>query len=160
MRCPYCHKAESQVIDTRIQPDSDAIRRRRRCNNCGQRFTTYERVQPVNLLIVKKDGSREEYNRRKIEAGVRLACTKRPVSAETIENLINSIEADIFRTGTSEVSGQFVGELILNRLREIDQVAYIRFASVYLNFADLAEMGQAVEALLERSAATEHSQPK
>ncbi|HMA32998.1 MAG TPA: transcriptional regulator NrdR [Chloroflexia bacterium] len=157
MRCPYCHKGESQVLDTREPPDGDGIRRRRRCNNCGQRFTTYERVQPVNLMIVKKDGLREEYNRRKIESGIQLACTKRPVSAETIENLVNSIEAEIFRLGGNEVPAPAVGELVLNRLREVDQVAYIRFASVYLNFADLAEMGQAIEALLQRNTASDRS---
>jgi transcriptional repressor NrdR len=153
MRCPYCQKADSQVIDTRETPDSDGIRRRRRCANCGQRFTTYERVQPVSLVIVKKEGVREPYDRRKIESGLQLACTKRPVSVETIENMVNSIEAELFRLGASEVPAKAVGELVLNRLREVDQVAYVRFASVYLNFADLAEMGQAIEALLQRNAA-------
>ncbi len=153
MRCPYCHKSESQVLDTREAPESDGIRRRRRCNSCGQRFTTYERVQPVSLLIVKKNGLREEYNRHKLEAGIQLACTKRPISAETIEGVVNGIESDLFRLGTSEVPAQTVGELILTHLRDIDQVAYIRFASVYLNFADLAEMGQAIEALLQRNTA-------
>ncbi len=151
MRCPYCHKTDSQVIDTREAADSDGIRRRRRCNSCGQRFTTFERVQPVSLMIVKKDGVREEYNRRKIDSGVQLACTKRPVSAETIEKLVNGVEAELFKLGVNEVPSVMIGELILNRLREIDQVAYIRFASVYLNFTDLAEMGQAIEALLQRS---------
>src|SRR5690242_4229766 len=132
MHCPYCHKSESQVLDTRDTADSDSIRRRRRCNNCGQRFTTYERVQPVNLMIVKKEGLREEYNRAKIESGIRLACTKRPVSATTIENAVNSIESELFGLGQNEVPAKVVGDLVLNRLREIDQVAYIRFASVYL----------------------------
>jgi transcriptional repressor NrdR len=155
MRCPYCHKTDSQVIDTRETPDSEGIRRRRRCTSCGQRFTTYERVQPVSLMIVKKDGVREEYNRHKIDSGIQLACTKRPVSAETIEKLANSVEADLFKLGVNEVPSGMVGELILNRLREIDQVAYIRFASVYLNFSDLAEMGQAIEALLQRSTSSD-----
>jgi len=155
MRCPYCHKNDSQVLDTRETPDNEGIRRRRRCNHCGQRFTTYERVQPVNLMIVKRDGVREEYNRGKIESGIQLACTKRPVSAETIENLVNGIEAELFKLGVNEVASTIIGEMILNRLREVDQVAYIRFASVYLNFADLAEMGQAIEALLQRSASGE-----
>ncbi|HUS15550.1 MAG TPA: transcriptional regulator NrdR [Chloroflexia bacterium] len=155
MRCPYCHKTESQVLDTRETPDSDGIRRRRRCSSCGQRFTTYERVQPVNLMIVKKDGSRVEYDRRKIESGVQLACTKRPVSAATIETLVNAVETELFKGGTNEVPAQRVGELVLNQLRDVDQVAYIRFASVYLNFADLAEMGREVESLLQRDAARE-----
>ncbi len=153
MRCPYCHKADSQVLDTREAPESDGIRRRRRCNGCGQRFTTYERVQPVSLLIVKKNGLREEYNRHKLEAGIGLACTKRPISAETIEGMVNSIESALFRLGSAEVPAHTVGELILAHLREVDPVAYIRFASVYLNFADLAEMEQAIEALLQRDAA-------
>jgi transcriptional repressor NrdR len=157
MHCPYCHKGESQVLDTRDTADSDGIRRRRRCNNCGQRFTTYERVQPVNLMIVKKEGLREEYNRGKIESGIRLACTKRPVSATTIENAVNSIESELFGLGQNEVPAKVVGDLVLNRLREIDQVAYIRFASVYLNFADLAEMGQAIEALLQRDTRSDRS---
>jgi transcriptional repressor NrdR len=155
MRCPYCHKNDSQVLDTRETPDNDGIRRRRRCNSCGQRFTTYERVQPVNLMIVKKDGIREEYNRRKIESGVGLACTKRPVSAATIEKVVNDVEAELFKLGVNEIPSTTIGEMILNRLREIDQVAYIRFASVYLNFADLAEMGQAIEVLLQRSASAD-----
>lgn len=150
MRCPYCHKTESQVLDTRETPDNDGIRRRRRCNNCGQRFTTYERVQPVNLMVIKKDGIREEYNRRKIEGGIQLACTKRPVSTEVIESLVNNIETEIFKMSVSEVPAKTIGDLVLTRLREIDQVAYIRFASVYLNFSDLTEMGKAIEALLQR----------
>ncbi len=153
MRCPYCHSGDSQVLDTRETPDSDGIRRRRRCSSCGQRFTTYERVQPVSLMIVKKDGVREEYNRRKIEAGVQLACTKRPISAETIEEVVNGVETDLFKLGVNEVPSPRIGELILQRLREVDQVAYIRFASVYLNFADLNEMGQAIQALLQRNTA-------
>lgn len=155
MRCPYCRTDDTQVLDTRDAPEGDAIRRRRRCNKCGQRFITYERVQPTSLLIVKKTGEREEYDRHKIEAGVRLACTKRPISAEAIEDLINRIESDLFRQGSPEVPAHVVGELVLSRLRDLDQVAYIRFASVYLNFADLAEMGQAIEALLQRSAAAD-----
>src|SRR5687768_12675378 len=103
MRCPFCHKSDSQVLDTRETAESDGIRRRRRCNNCGQRFTTYERIQPVNLLVVKKDGTRQEYDRRKIESGIQLACTKRPVSARALEDLVNSVEADLFRLGTTEV---------------------------------------------------------
>jgi transcriptional repressor NrdR len=150
MKCPYCHKNDSQVIDTRDLPDGEGIRRRRRCNTCGQRFTTYERVQPVSLMIVKKDGRREEYDRRKLLTGLQIACAKRPVSAATIEQILNEVEAELFNLGSTEVPAAKVGELVLERLKEVDQVAYIRFASVYLNFADLREMGGAIESLLQR----------
>jgi transcriptional repressor NrdR len=150
MKCPYCHKNDSQVIDTRDLPDGEGIRRRRRCNACGQRFTTYERVQPVSLMIVKKDGRREEYDRRKLLIGLQIACAKRPVSAATIEQILNEVEAELFNLGSTEISAARVGELVLERLKDVDQVAYIRFASVYLNFADLREMGGAIESLLQR----------
>src|SRR5207249_5148000 len=142
MKCPYCHKNDSQVIDTRELPEGEGIRRRRRCNFCGQRYTTYERIQPVSLMIVKKDGRREEYDRRKLLQGVQIACAKRPVSAATIERLVDEVEAELFSRGSAEVPGALVGELVLNRLKEIDQVAYIRFASVYFNFDDLNDMGR------------------
>jgi transcriptional repressor NrdR len=150
MKCPYCHKNDSQVIDTRDLPDGEGIRRRRRCNACGQRFTTYERVQPVSLMIVKKDGRREEYDRRKLLTGLQIACAKRPVSAATIEQILNEVETELFNQNSTEIPAAKVGELVLERLKEVDQVAYIRFASVYLNFADLREMGGAIESLLQR----------
>src|SRR5438270_6295417 len=135
MKCPYCHKNDSQVIDTREMPDGEGIRRRRRCNACGQRFTTYERVQPVSLVIVKKDGRREEYDRRKLITGLQIASAKRPVSQATIERIVNEVEATLFNLGAAEVPAATVGEMVLDRLKAVDQVAYIRFASVYLNFA-------------------------
>jgi transcriptional repressor NrdR len=150
MKCPYCHKNDSQVIDTRDLPDGEGIRRRRRCNTCGQRFTTYERVQPVSLMIVKKDGRREEYDRRKLLTGLQIACAKRPVSAATIEQILNEVETELLNLSSTEIPAAKVGELVLERLKEVDQVAYIRFASVYLNFADLREMGGAIESLLQR----------
>ena len=150
MKCPYCHKNNSQVIDTRDLPDGEGIRRRRRCNACGQRFTTYERVQPVSLMIVKKDGRREAYDRRKLLTGLQIACAKRPVSAATIEQILNEVETELFNLSSTEIPTAKVGELVLDRLKDVDQVAYIRFASVYLNFADLREMGGAIESLLQR----------
>ena len=150
MKCPYCHKNDSQVIDTRDLPDGEGIRRRRRCNACGQRFTTYERVQPVSLMIVKKDGRREAYDRRKLLTGLQIACAKRPVSAATIEQILNEVETELFNLSSTEIPTAKVGELVLDRLKDVDQVAYIRFASVYLNFADLREMGGAIESLLQR----------
>ena len=150
MKCPYCHKTDSQVIDTRELPDGDGIRRRRRCNACHQRFTTYERVQPVSLVIVKRDGRRAEYDRRKLITGLQIASAKRPVSADTIEKLVNEVEAELFNLGTAEIPSTTVGELVLERLKAVDQVAYIRFASVYLNFADLNEMGTAIGSLIQR----------
>jgi transcriptional repressor NrdR len=150
MKCPFCHKNDSQVIDTRELPEGDGIRRRRRCNACHQRFTTYERVQPVSLVIVKRDGRREEYDRRKLITGLQIASAKRPVSADTIEKLVNEVEAELFNLGTAEIPSTTVGELVLERLKAVDQVAYIRFASVYLNFADLNEMGTAIGHLIQR----------
>jgi len=149
MKCPYCHKNDSQVIDTRELPEGEGIRRRR-CNACHQRFTTYERVQPVNLVMVKRDGRRDEYDRRKLIMGVQIACAKRPVSAATIERLVNDVEAELFNIGGAEIQSTTVGALVLERLKDIDQVAYVRFASVYLNFADLNEMGTAIGNLLQR----------
>ena len=150
MKCPYCHKNDSQVIDTRELPEGDGIRRRRRCNACHQRFTTYERVQPVSLVIVKRDGRREEYDRRKLITGLQIASAKRPVSADTIEKLVNEVESELFNLGTAEIPSTTVGELVLERLKDVDQVAYVRFASVYLNFADLNEMGTAIGHLIQR----------
>ena len=155
MKCPYCHKMDSQVIDTRELPGGEGIRRRRLCTACRQRFITYERVQPVSLMIVKKDGRREEYDRRKLLTGLQIACAKRPVSATTLEELVDDVEAELFRRGSNEVASTVVGELVLSRLKEIDQVAYVRFASVYLNFIDLTEMGTAIAGLLERQSPAE-----
>jgi transcriptional repressor NrdR len=152
VKCPFCHHPNSKVIDSRDLRGGESIRRRRECLNCGQRFTTYERVEPINLLVVKKDGTREEFAREKLSKGVYTAFTKRPVKAETIQLLIESIESEIYKNGEPEVPSRRIGELIMEKLREADPVAYIRFASVYQEFADLEVMRQEIEKLytLER----------
>lgn len=148
MRCPYCRAGDSRVVDTREMVEIDAIRRRRQCRDCGRRFTTYERVEPVSLTVVKKDGRREGYDRRKLEGGIRLACTKRPVSADTIQRILDEVETAIFAMASEEISSRVIGELVMEKLREVDQVAYIRFASVYRSFTDLQDIREEVESLL------------
>ena len=146
MRCPYCGSRETKVVDKR---DNDAVtRRRRRCSRCAGRFTTYERPEVARLLIVKKDGRREEFSRAKLGAGLAKACTKRPVSAEAIERLLDEVEAELRRREGLEVPAEAVGELVMDKLRALDKVAYIRFASVYRNFADVSSFEEEVRKLL------------
>jgi transcriptional repressor NrdR len=147
MRCPYCHQEDTQVTDSRLSADGQAVKRRRRCKHCRKRFTTYERVERIGLTVVKRDNTREEYSRDKLYKGLSLATTKRPVRADLLEEAANDIEAELFRMGTSEVPSTAIGEMVMQRLRELDEVAYIRFASVYRNFADLEEMREAMEGL-------------
>lgn len=147
MKCPYCHREDTQVTDSRLTSDGDVVKRRRRCKQCGRRFTTYERVERIGLTVVKKDRSREEYSRDKLHKSIRVACTKRPVPADQLEEAVNDIEARLFSMGSSEVPSDTIGELVMEKLRELDEVAYIRFASVYRNFADLSEMREAMEGL-------------
>jgi transcriptional repressor NrdR len=147
MRCPYCHREDTQVTDSRLSADGQAVKRRRRCKHCEKRFTTYERVERIGLTVVKRDSTREEYSRDKLYKGLTLASTKRPVPADLLEEAVNDIEAELFRLGTSEVPSTVIGEMVMQRLRELDEVAYIRFASVYRNFADLEEMREAMEGL-------------
>jgi transcriptional repressor NrdR len=147
VKCPYCHREDTQVTDSRLTADGNAIKRRRRCKYCQRRFTTYERVERIGLTVVKRDNTREEYNRDKLYKGMSLACTKRPVPADQLEEAVNEIEAQLFRVGASEVPSTTIGELIMQKLKELDEVAYIRFASVYRNFADLEEMREAMEGL-------------
>lgn len=147
MKCPYCHREDTQVTDSRLTQDGDAVKRRRRCKHCGKRFTTYERVERIGLTVVKKDRTREEYSRDKLHKSFVLATTKRPVPADQLEEAVNDIEAELFRSGESEVPSSLIGEMVMQRLRELDEVAYIRFASVYRNFADLEEMREEMEGL-------------
>ena len=148
VKCPYCAKGDSRVIDTRRA--GDGIRRRRECQSCGRRFTTYERVAPVSLLVVKRDGRREEFDPEKLMAGLRKACTKRPVSAETLGQLVSEIEGELYRQGEQEVESRVIGERVMERLRALDDVAYVRFASVYRHFADVESLAEEIEGLLER----------
>ncbi len=145
MKCPYCHYEDTQVTDSRLSENGEAVKRRRKCLRCQRRFTTYERIERIGLTVVKKDNKREQYSRDKLARSIEIACTKRPVSAVQLEEAVNDIEAQLFSLGTSEVPTETIGELVIQKLRELDEVAYIRFASVYRNFADLEEMREAME---------------
>lgn len=137
MLCPYCKQAESKVIDSRSSEDGIVIRRRRECAACNRRFTTYERVEERPLLVIKKGGDREQFDRNKILNGITRACEKRTVSSDTIEKIVNSIEAELRDNNDREVSSTFIGEMVMDKLRLLDEVAYVRFASVYRQFTDL-----------------------
>jgi transcriptional repressor NrdR len=147
MKCPYCG-GKTKVVDSRSA--GEGIRRRRECLVCGQRFTTYERVAPIRLVVVKADGRREEFDRDKLLSGVSKACTKRPISIEAIEELVSGIEGTLYSRGEREVESRAVGEMVMERLRKLDDVAYVRFASVYRRFADVESLAQEIEDLLER----------
>ncbi len=137
MKCPFCGHDNTRVIDSRPAEENNSIRRRRACDECGKRFTTYEKVETIPLIVTKKDNNRESYDRSKIEGGLLRACHKRPVSAQQITALVDEVESDIFNRGEKEISSQMVGELLMNRLKELDAVAYVRFASVYREFKDV-----------------------
>ncbi len=138
MRCPRCKDIDTKVIDSRVIEDGFTIRRRRECNKCGYRFTTYEKIE-LDIMIVKKDGRREAYNREKLLAGIRKACHKRPISEEKIRKFIHELELDLIQKGEKEVSSQYIGERVMEALKKWDKVAYIRFASVYKEFKDVSE---------------------
>uniref|UniRef100_A0A7V6CE69 Transcriptional repressor NrdR n=1 Tax=Thermodesulfobacterium geofontis TaxID=1295609 RepID=A0A7V6CE69_9BACT len=138
MRCPRCKEIETKVIDSRVIEDGFSIRRRRECSKCGYRFTTYEKLE-LDIMIVKKDGRREPYNREKLILGIRKACHKRPISEDTIKKFVNELELDLIQRGEKEVSSQYIGERVISTLKEWDKVAYIRFASVYKEFQDVDE---------------------
>ena len=139
MKCPSCSNMENKVVDSRTNRDGDLTRRRRECLNCGERFTTYERIERTPLLIVKQDGRREEFNRNKILSGVQKACQKRPVSVDQMENLVDGIERYFQDAGEKEISAVTVGEKVVKELYSLDSVAYVRFASVYRDFKDVNE---------------------
>ena len=137
MKCPYCGAEESKVIDSRPTEDSERIRRRRECLNCHMRFTTYEVVETVPLIVIKKDNSREPFDRQKLLNGLMKACEKRPVSLLQLEQIVDHVEQKLFGSLESEVSSKVIGELVMEQLRKVDEVAYVRFASVYRQFADV-----------------------
>ena len=137
MKCPYCNQENTRVIDSRPAEDNNSIRRRRECDECGKRFTTYEKVETIPLIIIKKDNNRETYDRGKIEAGVLRACHKRPVSANQITALVNEVENEIFAMEDKEIPSRVIGEIVMNKLKDLDEVAYVRFASVYREFKDI-----------------------
>ena len=156
MRCPFCQHPDSKVVDSRDSGDSGTIRRRRECLDCERRFTTYERVDAVMPMVVKKDGRREPYERAKVLAGLHKACEKRPVPADTIEEVATEVERNVQEAGTREVPSTVVGEAIMNRLKVLDDVAYVRFASVYKSFRDIDEFMQALELIVKERGHTGH----
>ncbi|MDO4352179.1 MAG: transcriptional regulator NrdR [Clostridia bacterium] len=148
MRCPFCDNQETKVIDSRPTEDGHAIRRRRECERCSRRFTTYEKVEEVILMVVKKDGSREDFDRLKIMNGIIKACEKRPVTVATMENMVDQIERGLNNMMEKEIESSFIGELIMDQLKDVDQVAYVRFASVYRQFTDVNTFVAEIEKLL------------
>jgi transcriptional repressor NrdR len=150
MRCPYCQNDGSKVIDT-THDSHGGIRRRRECLNCGQRFSSYERPILATPLIVKQDGTREEFDRQKLDRGIRIACAKRPVSAADIERLAGQVEAELQHLGKSEINSRVVGDLVIKGLKEMDQIAYIRYAIVYLRLDDLHSLRNEIDHLLLES---------
>lgn len=137
MKCPFCNKENTKVIDSRPAEDNSSIRRRRQCDECGKRFTTYEKVESIPLIVIKKDNNREPYDREKIEAGIVRSCHKRPVSISQINELVDDIENAILNMEEKEVPSSQIGELVMNKLKDFDSVAYVRFASVYREFKDV-----------------------
>jgi len=148
MRCPFCRDLENRVVDSRLGKDGDAIRRRRHCEHCGRRFTTYERVEESLPMVVKKDGRREPFERGKIVSGLKRACEKRPVSVDTIEAVADKLERQLQEGGEREVTSREIGEALMRELHELDAVAYVRFASVYRSFRDVHEFMRELEELI------------
>ena len=160
MRCPFCKEDKDKVVDSRSSEGGRVVRRRRLCLSCRRRFTTYERVEEaVKLTVVKKDGSRIPYDRSKIIAGIQKACYKRPISMSQMEKLAEEVEEEVFRQTGNEVTSRFIGEETIKRLRDLDKVAYVRYASVYYEFADLEQFISEAQGLLER-AGEQPGQPK
>ena len=156
MICPYCSYQDTKVIDSR---DVDnGIRRRRQCLSCNTRFTTYERIQPESFLVIKKDQRREEFNRNKLLSGLRKACEKRPLPTGTVEKIVDDIETELYQTGKAEIPSTTIGEMVMEKLKNLDYIAYIRFASVYREFADITALKHAVDSLVEAEPAVSTSQ--
>ena len=149
MKCPYCGHENTRVIDSRPAEDNNSIRRRRVCDECDKRFTTYEKVETIPLIIIKKDNNRETYDRSKIEAGVLRACHKRPISANQINHLVDEVEKEIFDREEKEIPSRVIGELVMNKLKDLEAVAYVRFASVYREFKDINTFMDELKKVLE-----------
>lgn len=152
MRCFYCGNLESKVVDSRSTDDGTAIRRRRECLNCGKRFTTYEKIESVPIVVIKKDGSRQQFDREKLQRGIMNSCASRPVSIDTVDKILDDIEAAIHNSLEREVSSEKIGEMVMDKLREIDEVSYVRFASVYKKFKDIETFRKELEKLTKNQA--------
>ena len=150
MICPFCAHQETKVVDKREGTDGKITRRRRECLKCARRFTTFERVQTLDLLVIKKDGKREVFDRVKLRGGIIKACEKRPISAQEVEKILDQVEADLRKKNANEVSSKKIGELVIRRLKKLDEIAYIRFASVYRQFADLSDFEKELAKLSKR----------
>ncbi len=150
MRCPTCGGRDTRVIDSRDLDDGGTIRRRRECATCATRFTTYERAEAARLVVVKRDGSREDFDREKVASGLRKALTRRPVPSNAAEEMAESIESELRALGAAEIPSQAIGELSMERLRQLDQIAYIRFASVYQSYEDIEQLAREVEVLRQQ----------
>lgn len=150
MKCPFCGEENTKVIDSRPADDNSSIRRRRKCEKCGKRFTTYEKLETIPLVVIKKDEAREPYDRAKIENGVFRSCIKRPIPVDQINELIESVESAVFNLGEKEVPSSKIGELIMDRLQELDPVAYVRFASVYREFKDVNTFMDEIKKILDK----------
>lgn len=150
MKCPFCNHPDSKVIDSRLSNEFDHIRRRRECDQCGRRFTTYERVEDILPMVIKKDGSREAFDHLKLKGGIKKACEKRPVSAEEINSIVMRVEETIQEKEEKEIPSKEIGELVMQELKKIDDVAYVRFASVYRSFRDINEFMEELKGLLKR----------
>lgn len=151
MKCPYCDYYESKVIDTRPTDEGQAIRRRRECISCSKRFTTYEKIEEIPIIVVKKDGNRQAYDRNKLLNGILRACEKRPVSIDTMEEIVNEIEKNLYNSMEREITSTNIGEMVMNALKNIDEVAYVRFASVYRQFKDVNSFMDELKQLLSES---------
>ncbi len=149
MKCRYCASVESKVIDSRPTEDGSAIRRRRECINCGKRFTTYEKIEEIPIMVVKRDGRREPFDSEKIRIGIRKACEKRPVAADVQDKLAEDVSREVFNTLASEVTSRDIGEILMRKLKDVDEVAYVRFASVYREFKDTQTFMKELQRLLD-----------
>lgn len=150
MKCPFCGSENTRVIDSRPADDSNSIRRRRVCDECNKRFTTYEKVETIPLIVIKKDQNREQYDRSKIEAGVLRACHKRPISAEQITALVDEVETGIFSKEEKEIDSSEIGEIVMDKLKDLEAVAYVRFASVYREFKDVNTFMNELKKILDK----------
>ncbi len=150
MKCPFCNAADTKVIDSRPADDNSSIRRRRQCVSCGKRFTTYEKLETMPLMVIKKDNTREPFDRSKIEKGIIRSCHKRPVSSQQIESIVNEIENRVFSMEEREIPTTVIGEMVMERLKDLDEVAYVRFASVYREFKDVETFMDEINKLLTK----------